>query len=203
MATIYNRKRYRVQHADVDLIAVAGSTVLASGNVNGGFEITVRADNFGCGNPSSVFAIQFKDPVPWKKIDFDFRMLGSAGCWNINDGAGGNWASPLAVPPFTSPFMNLLTYNEAINKDRVYNTYKFYQDGEYVDPSIISRYKVSRCDGLVPASPFDSNTSEYRGGKFILTRNSPNQLAGLHFARSCTQTGPTALTVVKDIYLIH
>ena len=202
MGVTYNRKRYRVQAKDINRVEVSGSTIISQGDVNGGYEITVRADNFGCGNPSSGWALEFKDPVPWKKNEFELMGLGSAGCWSISHGYG--WG---ALPsPFTSTLMNLLPYDETVNKDRTYNHYKTYElvTPENLDPGLANSYKTVRCDPAATPNWFALNTTEYRSFKMIRSRDLSNKnLAGLYLDRSCTETGSNALTIIKNIFFIH
>ena len=70
--------------------------------------------------------------------------LGSAACWSISHTYG--WG---ALPsPFTSTLMNLLPYNETVNKDRTYNHYKTYElvTPENLVSQIATSYKTVRCD---------------------------------------------------------
>ena len=190
MGVTYNRKRYRVQAKDINRVEVSGSTIISQGDVSGGYEITVRADNFGCGNPASGWALEFKDPVPWKKIEFELMGLGSGGCWSISHNYG--WG---ALPsPFTSTLMNLLPYDETVNKDRTYNHYKTYElvTPENLVPELANSYKTVRCD------PY--TTPNW----LIRSRDLSNKnLAGLYLDRSCTETGSNALTIIKNIFLIY
>ena len=195
MATQYGKVKRRVQYSDINKIGIVNSTLLFAGNKEGGLEVTFRADGGGCGggNPS-VFGVEFKSDVPWDRIEIEFNFLGSVACWTIGDTS---IIDGITLPGFT-PLDNLLSFNST-NKDRVYGGEYTYELPQF--QISFEGFYVFRCDAN-PNNWGIFNTSNYRKFKMIRTKNIKKDPAGIVVGRSCTDTGASALTTLKNIYFI-
>ena len=197
MAIQYGRVKRRVKFSDVNRIGTVGSTVLFNGDKDGGLELTFRADEPGCGAPlASSFVVEFKSEIPWDKIEIEFNFLGNTTCWSIGSGTALDYL--VSIPPGFTSLNNLLSFNSS-NKDRVYNFQYTYElptvvitnEGQY----------VYNC-GEAAANWGDKNKTQYRKFKMIRTKNIKKDPAGILVVRSCTDTGASALTTLKNIYFI-
>jgi len=197
MAIQYGRVKRRVKFSDLNKTGVTNSTLLFSGDKDGGLELTFRADGAGCGSPNpSMFGVEFKSEIPWDKIEIEFNFLGNVACWSIGNSVAvdGDTYLPLG---FTA-LNNLLQFN-ALNKDRVYAGEYTYNLPQFAIPD--DSYYTFRCDGATNNWGI-YNTTNYRKFKMIRTKNIKNNPAGIVVGRSCTDTGASALTTLKNIYFI-
>jgi hypothetical protein len=196
MAIQYGKVKRRVKYADLNRIGIIGSTVLFNGDKDGGLELTFRADNYGCGGIPSSFAVEFKNEIQYDRIEIEFNFLGNVGCWSI--GSGTALDSGTSIPLGFTSLNNLLGFS-ASNKDRVYD-FKY----TYELPTVVitnpGQY-VYNC-GEAAANWGDKNITEYRKFKMIRTKNIKKDPAGILVVRSCTETGASALTTLKNIYFI-
>jgi len=196
MATKYGKVKRRVKYTDLNRIGVIGSTVLFNGDKDGGLELTFRADNYGCGNTPSSFAVEFKNEIQYDRIEIEFNFLGDVGCWSIGSGAALD--SGISIPSGFTSLNNLLNFSTS-NKDRVYNFQYTYElptvvitnEGQY----------VYNC-GEPTANWGNQNTTQYRKFKMIRTKNIKKDPAGILVVKSCTETGASSLTTLKNIYFI-
>lgn len=196
MAVQYNAVKRRVKSSDLNRVGVIGSTVLFNGDKDGGLELTFRANNFGCGNTPSSFAVEFKSEIAWNRIEIEFNFLGNVGCWSI--GSGTALDSGTSIPPGFTSLNNLLNFSSS-NKDRVYSF-----EYTYELPNIIITNEgqyVYNC-GYAAGNWGVLNTTQYRKFKMIRTKNIKNDPAGILVVKSCTETGASALTTLKNIYFI-
>jgi hypothetical protein len=196
MATQYGKVKRRVKYADLNRVGVTGSTILFNGDKDGGLELTFRADQVGCGGPTSSFAVEFKSEIAWDRIEIEFNFLANFGCWSI--GSDPAIDSLISIPSGFTSLNNLLPFNSS-NKDRVYA-------GEYTYN--LPQFQVSnevdyvyRCDGATNNWGV-YNTTNYRKFKMIRTKNIKNSPAGILVVRTCTDTGASALSTLKNIYFI-
>ena len=197
MGITYGKVRRRAQLSDLNRIGVTNSTVLYQSEINGGLEIGIQADGFGCGGPASIFGVEFKSDLFWRQIEIEFSFFGNVACWSIGD-TNIDGGSPFLPEGFTF-LNNLKQFNILNNKDRVYAgilTYELPQFQVVND----SQYIV-RCDGSTNNWGI-YNGGQYRGFKMIRTKNILSAPAGIVVGRSCTATGVNGITILKNIYFI-
>ena len=196
MGVTYGKIRRRVKSTDLNRIGTIGSTILFNGDNDGGLELTFRADNVGCGSIPSSFAVEFKSEISWSQIEIEFNFLGTVACWSI----GSNTAldSSTSIPSGFTSLNNLLPFSSN-NKDKVYSAEYSYNLPQF-QVSSEGQYTI-RCDSA-STNWGRFNTSNYRKFKMIRTKNIKKDPAGILVVRSCTQTGASALTTLKNIYFI-
>lgn len=188
MASLYGQNAYRITMDRVNSVAVTGATLLSQTHVDGGYEALFRHDLAGCGSADSGFYIELKDFIPWTRVSVEFWVMGSASCWSfMNSSAYGGAVG-------ASGTGNILNYDES-QGDRCIKTFKAQED-----PAYSSHNKVYACDNNAD-NFMRYDTGIYRRCTFVRRRNVNGSLAGVHHGRSCSSTGSSALTLVKNIYV--
>ena len=195
MATSYGRVRRRAQPSDISRIGLFNSTLLSQGVVDGGLEVRIQADAFGCGNPPSLFAVEFNGDIPYRQIEVEFAFLGQLACWTINHS---EIIDNYPFPGYT-PLMNLRAFNSN-NYDKVYDGKFTYELPQFAISNEV--FYVFRCDAANNNWGI-FNASEYKGFKMIRTRNVLDQPAGFVVGRTCTSTGAQGISVLKNIFFIN
>ena len=173
----------------VDSITTSGGTIMSQGDIGprGGFKVTFRHDQSGCGNPDSGILILLKDDIPWTRIGFDWRGNGTAACWNFMNTGGTNYGAGTGTADGNMSAFNSLAQDAIV---RPYLTWEV--------PEFQSHDRFYACDNNAN-NFFRFNSGEYKKFRMLRTRNTSENLAGIHHGRSCNSTG--SFTIIENIYI--